>query len=287
MALPRERQWRAVHRIATRAEPELRRAVLTAIARTRQAVSTAEVQRALLEGDLADAARAVPWEEIAEPVLRDQFVRNVRDVYEESGRAAARLLPFDASFSITDRRALAFLERAGGERITNISNGTREGVRHVLVEAQRQGLAAVRTARLIKPLVGLTEPHARAVMNRGAELAAQGIAQSTIDARLARYARELIQVRALMIARTEASIAGNAGIREAWEQAADQGLFERDEATRVWIAVNDSATDEDCAQLDGVEVGMDESFPDDAEPPLHPSCRCVVVLRPQGRREAA
>jgi len=77
--------------------------------------------------------------------------------------------------------------------------------------------------------------------------------------------------RAQMIARTElayAHVQGNiAGYRES-------GVVEK----KKWIVAQDNVCDE-CADLDGEIVDLDEEFPNDGGdgPPLHPNCRCDVV----------
>lgn len=76
--------------------------------------------------------------------------------------------------------------------------------------------------------------------------------------------------RAETIARTEtafADVAGNlAGYRASGQVESKQ-----------WI-VGDACCD-DCADLDGVVVDLDDDFPGDGGdgPPLHPNCRCDIV----------
>jgi SPP1 gp7 family putative phage head morphogenesis protein len=76
--------------------------------------------------------------------------------------------------------------------------------------------------------------------------------------------------RAETIARTETAFADVAGNLNAWAASGQV-------ASKQWI-VGDGCCD-DCQDLDGVTVGLDEEFPDDGGdgPPLHPNCRCDVV----------
>jgi len=76
--------------------------------------------------------------------------------------------------------------------------------------------------------------------------------------------------RAEMIARTETAFADVAGNLSAYRES---GLVE----SKQWI-VGDGCCD-DCQELDGVVVGIDEEFPNDGGdgPPLHPACRCDVL----------
>lgn len=76
--------------------------------------------------------------------------------------------------------------------------------------------------------------------------------------------------RAEMIARTELSFAHVAGNLAGYAQAGDLVVGKR------WVAAPDCC--DECQELDGTEVGIDESFPGGEDgPPLHPNCRCDVV----------
>lgn len=46
---------------------------------------------------------------------------------------------------------------------------------------------------------------------------------------------------------------------------------------KIWSALLDGATCGRCAALNGREVAIDDAFPEGAEPPLHPFCRCIVI----------
>lgn len=80
--------------------------------------------------------------------------------------------------------------------------------------------------------------------------------------------------RAEMIARTETMAAANEGSRQGWDQAVEEGLLSKD-VKKEWIATSDCC--DDCDELDGEQVGLDEDYPNDGGdgPPLHPNCRCT------------
>jgi len=85
--------------------------------------------------------------------------------------------------------------------------------------------------------------------------------------------------RAETIARTETMRAANAGQREAWSQAEDDGLIEEGQ-TRVWIVTDDDRLCQDCEDMDGEEAALGEDYDGDGGdgPPLHPDCRCTEGL---------
>lgn len=76
--------------------------------------------------------------------------------------------------------------------------------------------------------------------------------------------------RAEMIARTETAFADVQGNLIAYKQSGQvQG--------KKWLTAADCC--DECQELDGMEVGIDDAFPKDGGdgPPLHPNCRCDVV----------
>lgn len=73
--------------------------------------------------------------------------------------------------------------------------------------------------------------------------------------------------RAETIARTEAAIADVQGQIAGWKAGE---LV----AGKQWVIAPDCC--DECQELDGEIVGLDDDFPD-GDPPLHPNCRCTVV----------
>ncbi len=80
--------------------------------------------------------------------------------------------------------------------------------------------------------------------------------------------------RAGVIAATETMTAANEGQREMWDQAVESGQFP-DGTEKAWIAT--SGCCDECDELDGEHVGLDEQYSGDGGdgPPLHPNCRCT------------
>lgn len=76
--------------------------------------------------------------------------------------------------------------------------------------------------------------------------------------------------RAETIARTETAFADVQGNLNAYRES---GQVE----SKRWLTAPDCC--DECLELDGVVVGLDEDFPDDGGdgPPLHPNCRCDVL----------
>jgi|SRR5579859_1135742 len=85
--------------------------------------------------------------------------------------------------------------------------------------------------------------------------------------------------RAELIAHTETMRAANAGQREAWSQAQEDGYLEEGER-RTWIVTDDDNLCPDCEDMDGEEAALEEDYDGDGGegPPLHPDCRCTEGL---------
>lgn len=81
--------------------------------------------------------------------------------------------------------------------------------------------------------------------------------------------------RAEMIARTEIMDAANEGLAQSWEQAVEAGLLTGREK-KVWISTSNCC--DECEELDGEEVPLNEDFSAGDDPPLHPNCRCTMGL---------
>jgi hypothetical protein len=111
------------------------------------------------------------------------------------------------------------------------------------------------------------------------------LSQDKIDAMVDRYAQRSLNYRAITIARTETLRASNWGQLESWNQAAAQGLLNKNTVRRMWLTAEDERTCQICEPIpdmnpDGVALDEDFDTPDGAItiPPAHVSCRCTVVL---------
>lgn len=76
--------------------------------------------------------------------------------------------------------------------------------------------------------------------------------------------------RAQTVARTETAKADVAGNLNAYRESGQVD-------SKQWLTASDCC--DECQELDGVIVALDDDFPDDGGdgPPLHPNCRCDVL----------
>lgn len=116
-----------------------------------------------------------------------------------------------------------------------------------------------------------------------------------IDRLSQRYADRLLEYRAYNIARTETLFAANMGQQITFREMARTGIIDAATFRRVWSVVDDDRLCELCAPMDGQTVSLDQDFtssekgvlpsertpldtPQTTEvPPLHASCRCIIV----------
>lgn len=203
-------------------------------------------------------------------------------------------------FKKSNPRAQSYAAKHAAELVVDISKKTERAIRLVVERAFTEHVPPAQAARLIKPLIGLTEDHAQAVLNFRDEILANpgrtvvagsgstrieidvhqdGASDADILKATEAYADALLDLRAETIARTETLAASNEGQHELWDQAVEEDLLPRD-VRRVWIATPDERECPICESLDGQAVGLGESFVDDDgeqydDPPAHPNCRCA------------
>lgn len=273
----------ALTRMAGRLEPEARRAFLAAVAAVDGRIDQAAVERAVAAGDLAAVEDALQVAGLDE-ALRARLLAPLRTAFGRGGEVGVGVLEaagISMRFDLTNPLAVEAARRLGAARITGIAEETRSAIRTMTAEALAGRGGDVRDfARQLRSMVGLTERQGRAVVHFEARLLESGVDAANASRRAGRYAEAQVRLRAVTIARTETLTAANAGQREAWEQAASQGLLDRERTRRVWIATLDDRLDtEICEPLDGAMTGLDEPFPGGImDPPAHVSCRCSTGL---------
>jgi hypothetical protein len=175
-------------------------------------------------------------------------------------------------------------------RITRVTNATELAVRNIVTDAVSTGRHPLAAAKQIKGGIGLTPRQTKAAERLRQTLIEKGIKGDKLEARIARYQKKQLKLRSQMIARTETSQALNGGRQELWEQLQNGGALPETQEIK-WVTAEDERVCEQCGPMDGTIVGLREDFsltidrPVAGEttytaphPPLHPSCRCSVVL---------
>lgn len=238
----------------------------TRIANSAFSAARAEIDRAKLRKALALKNYHSVEEVLDGPVqalqqsLRKDLPKALEEVRNETGhnsyaqlvgrlRANGRLKAAASikvgGFDETDPHAVAWIKKHTAETIEGISDTTRQAIRELVEEAF--------------------------------------VDQFDVDALMDEIASVIgDDQRAEDIARTETMDASNAGQHEAWTQAVDDGLLTGNEK-QEWITTEDDRLCDDCNDMDGQQVGLDEEFESDEYgsvdgPTLHTKCRCTTGL---------
>lgn len=211
-------------------------------------------------------------------VLRETSVRNASGAADAVRVALREALPpaLAACFSASARAGLAPLLRTSALRVLRPQ---REGEPHSSEppfdlafnedDPRAVAWAEEHVGDLIDDIAETTRDDIRAAVADA--LAGEGL-DAAYDDILAAVGDE---ARAEMIARTETMDAANEGLAEGWDAAQEAGLLGED-AKKVWIATSGAC--DDCDDVDGEEVPLDEDFSVGDDPPLHPNCRCTMGI---------
>ena len=180
--------------------------------------------------------------------------------------------------------AATWAAKEAGTMIVEIVEDQRAVVRDYVSRASMGEMAPRDVARGLRDVIGLTSGQARWVDNFRARqveaLSAAGLSSAQVatraDKATARYQARIHRYRSENIARTEILRASHEGRRQAWAQGLSQGYI-GPSAIQEWSANLDGRVCTTCSSYDGFRVPLSAEFPE-GDPPLHPSCRCDVLL---------
>lgn len=221
----------------------------------------------------------------ARTLLRDRYTSIIEKVGKAALRVVERRGSFSArrkvgalsinqshsrvlklmDFSITNPRAIEWARNRSSNLITEIGSSTRETVREIITIGLRDGRAPRVIAKEIGSLVGLRSDQLETLRKFEAGGAS--------EAQVARRGKQLLKQRAELISRSETLRSSNAGLKEMWHQAVDNDLLLAD-VQREWIATSDDRTRDEHAEIDGEQIGLNDSFSLGEEPGESPNCRC-------------
>jgi hypothetical protein len=182
-------------------------------------------------------------------------------------------------FNEVNPEALKWSAAHTAEQIIEISRTTREGIQITIDRALREGWGAYKTARVIRRVSGLTRQYATAVVRYMDRLEGQGIAGDALIRKVSRYHSSLLRVRSAMIARTEIMMAGNAGQDQLWQIAKKNGVLNTSRVKRKLLTAGIGVCPI-CLRISSeAPVAFEAPFSNGLRiPPMHPNCRCRVIL---------
>lgn len=275
----------ALARLAEKLAPSLRRAFLAAVAKLQANIDLDKLAAALAANQLTAAEAAAKLNEF--PEMYGELAAPLKAGFIVGAGLALRELAqsgLSLSFTLINPAAVRYAEGAVLDLVQPFKENARETIRTFLAKSLSGETTPSGAAKDIRDLIGLDPRRVQAADNFWARLVEEGVDDKTIERRVGRYMDALLRQRAETIARTEVHKAAGAGQQEAWEEAARQGLVDRTGQSKVWITTWDEVLCPLCEPMDGVAVGMDESFdtpngPMDF-PDMHPNCRCTANLVP-------
>ena len=263
----------------------LRRLVRDWLAGSRDALTEKAIERALREGKAALLANDPVWADRWDD-LDDDWQDSLRRLMRRAGAAELRRLDLPLGFALDNPYAVRFALTQTAEMVKAVTAETKKAIRAVVGAGFVEHYPPRDMAKLVKPMIGLTAPDARAVRNRAAKLAKDDLSPERVQELTDRYAEKLLKRRAENIARTETINSLSAGNNAAWRSADEAGLLPKG-TEREWMATPTSGrTCTICARLHGKRIPLDGTYthPVTGAPinhpggEAHPSCRCAERL---------
>lgn len=260
---------------------------------------------ALIDAEVAGLGLSAVWGKV--------FI----DAGEQTAAFVENAISTIVSFDQVNQRAVDQMQANQLRLVREINTAQADAIRDVLVRGVREGLNPRDQAVAIRDVIGLTARQSQAVesyrhaLEAGSSNAlgralrdarfdptvARAVSGDTVltpaqvDRMVERYEERYLAYRAETIARTEALRAANAGAREMYQQAVDDGTLAADELTRRWNTHIDGRERLSHEAMNGQERDIDEPFmsgdenelmyPGDEDAPAEDSvqCRCAVSVR--------
>lgn len=244
-----------------------------------------QVEHATLTGQTSHLMTSPVWQSSWDAV-NDDWNTAIRQQLHASGSAEKAKLGFSFRFDIDNPFAVAWAKERSASLVTQVTDETKAGLRTVIGQAFASRQPPRDLAKLIKPMIGLTEVSARAVLRQSLAQLEAGKTQAQVQRYAQQYSGRLLQARALTIARTETMAAQNAGTQASWLTAKAQGLIPPGMVRRWIIARGSDRTCPICTDFgapENRETGLTDPFVSSEhgelmQPPAHPNCRCTVGL---------
>ncbi|MCL6597953.1 MAG: phage head morphogenesis protein [Alicyclobacillus macrosporangiidus] len=237
------------------------------------AVTYGQIRDDILQGTLTiDLLKQ--WQEDYARFVTEKLAPKWREAMQAAAREQVKKDGFQ--FDLTTPEIDRWIEEHGTELAVDLTEAQHTALKVVIEQAAHGQYGPDELARVIRPLIGMTERNIKACERYYESLRAEGMKADQARERAMNYAANAHRYRAQNIARTELASAFNHGADAAIRQAQAQGYIGK--VKKRWVTAEDERVCDYCGPLDGVAVDHDDDFPGaDKVPPRHPSCRCVVV----------
>lgn len=197
--------------------------------------------------------------------------------WSDTMRAAVAAAPKNIRELLTPEVIGEWIGRRQQTILAGFTDGQSRAVRALInYHATVEPLSQTALAKLLRPVLSLTEAQTTSLLKRRAEMQAAGVVGDTLDLNVTREAGRMVRRRAAVIARTELATAWSGGAQVTMERAEASGAFTRP-LKKTWRAQPGKPCPT-CAGLNGRSVPLRAPFDGAVElPPAHPGCRCVVL----------
>lgn len=230
----------------------------------------------VVENNISISAAAVygaivfkPWQ--PEALLREAYSKSY-------ARAGVTKSLDETSFTMPNPAAEAWLLKYSSQEVTMVTESERKCVQAILAQGLNSKQTNKRIAQDLKQTLGLNEPQAKAWLKYCDNLRAQGMPKHKVDKLGDAYRNRLLRRRAETVALTESHTATNRAFSDSVKEQYRTGLLD-DSFELVWMAARVRLCDK-CGTMDGKTAPIGTmDFGGHGIPPLHPRCRCVVVVR--------
>jgi len=192
-------------------------------------------------------------------------------IYGKAMGKAGLLARVDILQDVVNENAVKWAAKYTNKMVTLITDETKAALRKVIASGIKEGRSIYDIGRQVRPLVGLNERQAMAVVHLRQRLIDKGVPLDTVMRRVERYSAKQLRYRGEMIARTETQRAIAAGTLKGYQQGdVEVVLFE---------AASDACPV--CSKYDGQKfrIGAQPKSLKSAQYriPVHPNCRCTWI----------
>lgn len=296
-------QWRSTHAAADSAQPAVAVTFIDGVNRVASEV-TPELVAKLVEIGALDRIvdHSIDWqfmELLLQKGIKPDIIAAIKASADsaslqtaETIKAALGVTP-DLTFNATSPRLIRWINNNTAEMVRGVTAESREAIKTVIGRSINDDLSPQEAFGAIRRTIGLTQQMATAAQNIYDNGINEGLDHDEAALEADTYAQRALGIRANNIARTETMAAANQGQNEGWDQAADQGYFNPNDAEVEWVTTPDDRLCPTCAAMDGVRRPFDGMWhvtiydakgrargAVDIDNPsmVHPLCRCTHKL---------
>ena len=245
----------------------------------------ADIEAAIRRGDSVDKIIAViPYFDLDDPstfpmwkgfargtektyasVIEDSIARELVRLRDrlKSGAKTTKALEDDLGFAPgdieIDPNVLAFIRAKSLERVVDMSGKEQERVRDILSHGLGIGARPDSMIDEISDTVGLTVLQNQRLRKKTDTAIAGGMARALAEKIRKSDAGRVRRSRAQTIARTETNDATGFSLTESWARADKEGLIPPG-TKKQWVNFSDDRSSEECEDLGGQIVGLNEDF---------------------------